>query len=287
MATVSGPKFDGGVSLSRTQDGDVLEYSLHVTGLSSTGIDAIAEAMTAAGVPSLGGAVVGDTGGNFSTLKLSSIVPEFMEAPDAIRLKLTYSGDSSQESGGGGSGSVLDGRRVSFGATLQEVQSNTDYNGNVVKVTYQGVASNNVEVQQAGTFSATIAQSSISVSIRKNENPVTDSNNFVNTFNDDAVLLKGQEFKRGELLCTSITGETNDNEETWDTTYQFLYAPPRALTPTTPIGSPWERAQVYYVDPDTGKPPPDIGTTGILAVQIREGTAFSMMGIWDTSFPPA
>lgn len=287
MATVSGPIFEGGVGLNRTQDGDVLEYSIQVTDLSSAGLDALAEAMVAAGVPELGGAVVGDTGGNFSTLKLSSMVPEFRESPDAVILRLTYTGDSSQETGGGGSGSVIDGRRISFGSTLQEVQSNTDYQGNIAKVIYSGVATNNQPVEQVGTFQTTIAQSSISVTLRTEENPVSDAVTFVNTWNDDSVSLKGQGFAAGELLCTSITGETNDNEETWDTTYQFLYGPISRPHPSQVPGSPFGSVVIFYRDPDTGRPPPDISTSGVAEIVIRGSTSFSQMGIWDTSFPPA
>ena len=289
MAKIIGPIFEGGVDLGRVQDGDSLTYKLDITGLADTKWDGLAEALSLTGVPILGGAVYGDTNGVFAPLRCSSISPEFI-ATDAIRLTFTHTGDSSEESGGGTGGTGIDdaaGRRLSFGSTIQQIEANTDINGDLATVTYSGASTNGLPVTQSGTFQTGIAQSVLTVTIRKTVSPVEHSKLYTNTYNTDSVILMETTYLAGELLCTSVTGTTDDNQETWDTSYQFAYAP-AVQGEFFPIGGTFRNQTIYWRDLDTGKPPPDVAAGGgIKTVTVRLGNSFTQMEIWDGTVPPS
>ena len=83
-----------------------------------------------------------------------------------------------------------------------------------------------------------------------------------------------------EWLCTGIDGSSNDRGSTWNVTYSFEYKP-RIVDDDRLTG--WD-ARVYYIDPDTGRPPSDCNSgdnkgEGYKVVQIYDEINFNALGL--------
>ncbi len=287
MATVSGIQRDSW-SFKRDEDGDTLTYSLLVSDLSSTGTAAVKEALTATGVPA-----IGDRSSEFDSLRLVEIQPK-PEAPDVVRLALTFRGESSLDSTQSGVADNAKGRIITFSTSTVRKQVNTDTNGNVLSVSYVG--SDNQTRTQAGTVDVFEPVGSLTIRVPSYMNPKRHAD-YVGSVNRAVVSLADNVrvdipgttyygtqmdvgFWSGQLLFSGINGNSDGWGSSWDLEYQFLI--------DYGGGSGWNAQTIYYRDPQTGRPPPDVSTSnGITtAFNLYPLMDFDILGIWDEQWPP-
>ncbi len=116
--------------------------------------------------------------------------------------------------------------RLQVGSTLSQEQVNTDVNGKLLIVSYnlkdENGDSTGVRKQQTGTVAVLLPQSTITVNREELESPLDKSRRFTGKANNGGWLLDPAATAR-TWLCTGITGNTQDNGDTWDVTYSFQF----------------------------------------------------------------
>lgn len=136
------------------------------------------------------------------------------------------------------------------GTTLSSAPFNTDFEGNVLKVTY--TPAGGVEQSQGGIVEGLRPETTITTVRKEASSPALKSKQYVGKLNSGVFSLD-LSAEPEEWMCTGIVGSSSDNGATWDVTYTFTYHDARGTLLEIPG---WD-AVVVWNDPSTGRPPGD------------------------------
>jgi hypothetical protein len=150
--------------------------------------------------------------------------------------------------------------KISVGATLQQSQANTDNSGALVYTEYTD-EDGKEHPKQYGTFSILLPNVTFSYSKTQSSSPGSDAIAYVGKVN--ATTFKGLD--AGTVLCTAITGDSEDSGSTYDCRYDFHYK-----------ADGWKK-KIIYTDPETGKPPSNIDAA------VNSGKSIKEIGVYTTA----
>lgn len=150
--------------------------------------------------------------------------------------------------------------KINVGASLQQSQANTDKDGNLVYTEYTD-EDGKAWPKQYGTFSVMVPNVTFGYSKTTTSSPGSDAIAYVGKVNTSA--WKGLD--AGTVLCTGITGDSEDSGTTYDCQYNFHYK-----------AEGWKK-KIIYTDPETGKPPSNIDAA------TNDGKSIKEIDIYDTA----
>jgi hypothetical protein len=157
-------------------------------------------------------------------------------------------------------------RKITVSTVLVQEESNTDKDGNVLTVVHtydsdyklnSAVAGQTIE--QGGMVSRFVPHTTLRFDIRELATPEDLADIYTGTIN--SIGWRGDD--TGQWLCTNITGGSGDSGINWDNVYEFQRRKEG-----------WE-GTVVFIDPNSGKPPNDIGTDGKKVFDNYEETDFN------------
>lgn len=164
---------------------------------------------------------------------------------------------------------------IDVGATVQEVTSNMDVNGDPIIVSYDYIEFDNqgnrteTNVQETGEVKFQQPMVVIRLTRRETESPFERSKYYTGKVN----LSEAFGDPPGWWLCTKLEGSSKDGDETYDVDYEFQ----RKVNGWT--------ATAVFIDPETNAPPEDAqkqtdaGGDAIVTVQIYYGAEFNDLNI--------
>ncbi len=140
---------------------------------------------------------------------------------------------------------------IEVGSSLSQVESNMDVNDNLISLEYtypddyedEGLAG--TTQTQGGTVSRQVAETTLVFSRRESVSPGTKSRTYTGATNASGWDVDPGA-GAGTWMCSGILGRSDDNGVSYDVTYNFQY---RADL--------W-KGTAFFIDPRTGKPPPDL-----------------------------
>jgi len=251
-------KWDQIQSSQIRHSGDGLEITrgITVTGVDTNSINAactIIDAMNVSGMPQLGEDYPNQTvSGGLSLLKL---VDRQLRAftPNGFKVDLVYRAVQAS---------------IEIGSSLMQVQTNKDFQGNLIKATYGEGEAN----QQVATVNKLIPCTTLSITRLEFICPASKSQTYAGTINSsewslvDHALGGNINFNGGakKWICTGIPSRSKDTGYSWEVRYQFQY---------NPYG--WDE-EYCYVDVSTNRPPDDVT---VQVVQIYGETNFNTLGL--------
>ena len=218
-----------------------LERTALVHGLVAAGNERLEEAVDAV-IASDATLDVGGAHPSIDNLYVDSLSPD-AQAPDVVKVRIAYVYRASDSSGG--SGSSGDDTTVSTGSTLRQVPANTDRDGAVIKVTYNGT-----EYPGMTTADETVT----TLRFRRTETGVPGyfrekSRLFVGKGNDGPWVGVDPTCEAREYKCTLLQANSAPGTNTYVVDYAFDFR-------DNTIGK-WDQI-IYYIDPATGRPPSDV-----------------------------
>jgi hypothetical protein len=145
--------------------------------------------------------------------------------------------------------------------SLVEITSNKDATGTEIIVEYDGI-------QQSAEVTKQLPLITFRLSRREQNHPTTRAMDCLGKINNATFTIGGEALAAETVLCTNITTRTDDNSETFFVDYEFQY-----------FEAGWD-VVVYYIDPDTGRPPPALlAGVGILSVPVYDGADFAVLDV--------
>ncbi len=228
-----------------------------VTGVTGTNAEREFDALSVAGVPSLGDSLgSGGTLGNCIVIR-KSVRPRAGQ-PNTLEVRCFYSTETTALS------DISDSDTPTFessGVVTQE-QTNADIDGNLISVSYTagGVT------RTRGAF-INVFRPSLTETMRRIETGIEPhdlQNEFMNKTNSVAWL--GGEI--GEWLCTMVHARALDAGDRWEVTYTFIKR----------VGG-WDPVAVF-IDEETGQPPADlVDGTGVVTVTSYDQVNFFILDL--------
>lgn len=183
-------------------------------------------------------------------------------AIDAKKVRLTVQYDSIDA--GDSPTAPPDATTVSVGSSVQQVQTNKDVTGQPISI--QGVLDGNVLEAQGALVDIFEPQLTVNFQRRTETNPKDEAQVYVGRVNSSGFYG----FPTNSVLCTGITGQSNDGGITFETTYEFQYNR-RTWVP-----------DVVYTDSETGLPidGATIANGLVQAVNVYDGADFNALGLF-------
>lgn len=171
---------------------------------------------------------------------------------------------------------------MSVGAVLNQVETNLDKKGEVMKVEYTYPDDYLLDpslakktVTQGGLVTKEIPTMTRVYTIKSTINPEQLAADYVGKCN--SVVWKG--FPVYTWRCDAITGESTDFGVTWTTTLIFQYQRGDEIKPGSGEFFGWA-TMVYFIDPLSGKPPSDImEEVGYVTYDLYKQIDFNQLGI--------
>jgi hypothetical protein len=178
---------------------------------------------------------------------LEALDPEHLTSED-VRVRMFYKRPEFEDE---------DGETViEVGSTLIQETVNTDVNGDLMTVEYNGQS-------QSGSVSIPVPQSTVRYQLRLDSPPGDLSRAYVGKLNSGGWWADTAAEPR-TWLCTSIVGVSDDDGETYLTTFEFAY-----------LEDTYDE-EVVYIDPETGRMPDDIEIgTGTAVFQVIDAVSFN------------
>lgn len=164
--------------------------------------------------------------------------------------------------------------RINIGTSVSQVESNTDANGDPILVEYQYPTDYQLDpqkagktIKQGGTIQRPAPESTLVIKRRETASPGDKSRIYSGKANSVSWSLDPTSDPR-QWFCYSITGESDDGGATYDVEYTFHY---REET--------WDQ-EVMFINPDDGRPPPDLVVgTGLKIVRRVKTIDFNGLGL--------
>jgi len=234
---------------------DELTLGAVVTGLEESGLAKLEEALDDASFPDIGDAPPDSA---FTHLTLQDV--RLMElTATAAKFDLIYRGRDTSSWGGGG---TVSNPVIEVGASVSQVQANTDGDGNPIFVEYTD-ANGNVH-RQPGTVAVMVPQAHMTRTYTTEENPMGEACHLTGCINANSFKSAPAGYRQARCwLCTGVVGRSQDNGDTWHVTETYQYDKDE-----------WQ-AVVVYIDPNTGKPPIGIAKgNGIAKVDVYKDEIF-------------
>ena len=206
-------------------------------------------------------------------LPLSLMTASILEGePDKAIVTLTY--EYPNTSGGIGffenTPSVTTAAQLEVTTTLNQLTTNLDVDGNAITVTYvqplfddDGVTIIGSDVKvQGGEITTMVPTTSVNYMRREPVSPLEKAKVYVGTTGASAGTGFGDIFGDPDdyWMCTHIGGPSDDGGLSYNVTHSFQRAEPHRIRDAGGViaeFSGWQ-AVVVYIDPETGKPPPDL-----------------------------
>lgn len=233
-----------------------------VTGVAYTGPDshytALQELVTAGSLPSVGSAHPTIVGATLTGYSVEMIEPGKMIARMRYR-QPTAAWDETQQQ------QQLTSPTLRFSATLAQEQSNKDVNGRVIVVEHAGE-------EQSGLVTRLVPQMMIEISRMEIGSPADRIRNYIGKLNLADWRVAPAD-PRGTWLFIGANAVSQDFGVSYRVDYQFQYRPP--------IGpySGWDQ-EVVFIDPTTGRPPPDVyESPGLVRVDMYAYANFNDLGL--------
>jgi hypothetical protein len=253
MATVTQADINVDSIAERDADGVRCTRTFHVSGFTGAANQRPFEAETATGIPSYGSAHP-----SISPLLVVNKSARMIDANNA-HVTVTYRRPRIEQKPDPTNNSETP--TLTMSVSLVEVTSNRDANGSDIIVEYNSI-------QQSAEVTKQLPLVTFRLSRREQDHPTTRALACVGKINDASFTIGGQSLSAYTVLCTSINTRTDDNSQTFFVDYEFQY-----------FAAGWD-VTVYYIDPDTGRPPPDlVADTGIKVVAVYEDVDFTTLGI--------
>lgn len=218
--TVEFDKLEG-MSAVLTENGWEITRTAIVKGLTGTASSRLVNSISSAEVLAAGMPEIYDSHPDKSVAKLREIRPQVIDS-ETVKCTLVY------RTSGIITTPLTDEATISVGSSVQQIDTNKDRNGDLYvshtftadEKTTHGITETLPEpVKQGGTISVFKPQTVREYSRRQNYSPEYDAMDYVGKINSGT--WKGG--ASGTWLCTSITGRSNDNGDTYDVVYSFQY----------------------------------------------------------------
>lgn len=155
---------------------------------------------------------------------------------------------------------------INVGATVTATETNRDYAGNLITITYTANTTDAEAVTGVGTVEKQVPQVALSLQRREARSPLEKAIRFVGKLNRGR-FYDGDQWT---WLCTGIQGQSDDGGDTYTVTYEFAYNP-ETWDPT-----------VVYIDPETDAPPVDPIPTegnGLVVVPVYNDDDFGVLNL--------
>jgi len=156
---------------------------------------------------------------------------------------------------------------IEAASSLNHITTNKDKDGTAISLEYEYPADYKLNsavagetITQGGTFTKLVPERSLIYSIRENTSPQLFADGYEGKVNN----APWQGGAAGTWLCASITGRSDNSGADYLNRYIFQYR-----------SDGWD-PEVHFVDPNTGKPPPDlVADTGIKTVATYTAATFT------------
>ena len=251
MASIVQSNLTDGTRLEQTDQGYQLTVTYEVTGLTGSDGARLYDALSATGIPAYGAAC---TITGLTALKVVSRSVDPSGGTNA-RVTVVYRKPTAEEQPDPADDD--DPPVETITASLASVKTNLDYNDALITVTHNGI-SQNAEVEKQ------LPVVVMKYRRKETQRPFTRAINNVGKTNN--TTFEGRAART--VLCTNVTGESDDGGATYTVDYEFQYVPET-----------WD-ALVYWIDPETNRPPADlVNGTGYKRVQIYETADFAGLNL--------
>lgn len=231
MASVMESDLIDGSGGELTGEGSKFVRVFMVEGLAGDRARRAVDALTASGLPA-----IHEPHPFVGNLFVRTKTVEFLDQEQA-RVTVTYDGPPQEGN------TSQDLPKISVGSAVQAVDTNKDVDGATMTVSFldPAAAAGTAPDVQGGTVSVQVPVVSLAFEVIEVEAPVAKAVLFGGTINSSEIWG----FPAGTLLCTGITGQSDDGGRTYQVSYQFQFSQ-----------TGWD-AVVYWIDPATGRPSPD------------------------------
>lgn len=246
-----------GTTLEHTADGYVVTEVWRVDGLTGDARGQQYAAEHTAGVPQ-----EGDAHSHVPNIYASNIAAEHI-TQTAVQLTITF---QPRTGSSGSAPSEADPGILEVGTALVQTTTELDNEGNQITLshTYTTGEKAGTTDPQGGSVEVQVPQGIVRITRREPTSPLTKSLQFTGTVNKFA----WNGYPARTWLCLPIVGRTGDGGESYEVTYEFTY---RSIT--------WDSRPVY-IDPDTGRRPPDlVEGEGLKTVPVYPESDFGPLGI--------
>jgi hypothetical protein len=252
---------DGSVAELTQADGWVFTRIAKVTGVEGTGSWRLKAAIEATNMPAIGSGHPAVAAAKLRRMRCKGDSPSCYEVELYYSQKAAAGGDSSYPALG-------ENPVIEIGGALSEVESNLDYQGNIISVSYTypndyiNDAYKGQTASQSVNVRRLVSDSSIIFRLTEAQSPESLQPTYQGMLNSAEWRGKGTK----TVLCTSITGITTDFGVTYKNQYVFQYRKDG-----------WDTRAVF-ISPDTGHPPADlVEDTGTKLVQITGTADFNLL----------
>jgi hypothetical protein len=253
MATASVSDIVEEAIAERDAEGVRVTRVFHVTGFTGAASQRPFEAETATGIPTYGSAHP-----DIAPLLVVNKSVRMIDADNA-RVVVTYRRPRENQKPDPADNDETP--TLTMSVSLVEITSNKDATGADILVTYDGIS-------QSAEVTKQLPLITFRLSRREQDHPTLRALDCVGKLNNASFTIGGQSLAAGTVLCSNISTRTDDNSETFFVEYEFQY-----------FAAGWE-VVVYYIDPDTGRPPADlVAGTGIKPVPVYEEEDFAVLDV--------
>ncbi len=143
-----------------------------------------------------------------------------------------------------------DDQSLEVGTSLESVETNTNIEGLLLQVKYNGVW------QKAASVGVLRPNSTIRISRTESKSPGKKSQEYVGKVNKHrGFRLAGASDIKRCWLCQSITGSSRDKGKSWQVQYEFAYMP-KMQNPDGTERAGWDYLAIYR--DESGNVPPDV-----------------------------
>lgn len=237
--------------ISEGPKGYELTRVFEITGLTGSGADRLKDALGATGLP-----VRGDASA-ITGLTALKVIERTVEpsAGTGARVVCVYRKPTPEEQADPSSDDAATVKTIS--ASLSSVKTNLDYNDALITVTHNGITQGTEVDKQLPTVVFKYRR-------RETQRPFTRAVDYVGKVNLSSFEGKATR----TVLCTSINGDSDDGGVTYLVDYEFQF-----------LAETWD-ALVYWIDPDTNRPPSDlVVNVGYKRVQIYDTIDFDNLDL--------
>jgi len=241
MSTITIDLVEGNLGRDTYEYGKEFDRMAIIEGLSG---DADAKMSNAFSDLDTAGYTIGAAHPEVPTAKIRSRIIESIDK-DKVKCRLVY-----REYAGNYGHPQTDTEEI--GATVQQVETNLDKNGNLIHITHNGAVHGKTTTKYAPRVTFSITK-------QKGTSPIDTSVAYVGKINsNNNWQVTGDQHK---WLCTGIVGRSNDGGSNYLVTYNFEYDPDN-----------W-RQTLYHEDPVTGEIDP----------ASEDGDGFETWDVYDTA----
>jgi len=228
--------FVDGATIQEDESGYKAVRVARVTGLSGDKAQRMYDALNAPGVP-----VYNESHPVIPGIYCKSRSAK-AQGPESAMVTLEYRRPDSN------GGSNPDEDQIEIGSSVQESETNTDVNGDLLKVYYlpEDADPGTEEIEQVCTASVAYPQTVLRIRRKEGRSPEDKATTYTGTVNSTS--WRG--YDANTWLCRSIQGISNDGGDTYDVTYEFQ------------LNWYYWQAKVVYIDSSNGETPGDVSEPG-------------------------